>query len=317
MIINYRGTSGSGKSHLIHTIKGLYPRVEPQKVIWRDNPIGYVCYPDDGRPSLYLVGHYETTCGGCDTIDTIENVYKYVHRALDKGYDVLYEGLVLQSDTNRCIALKDKDLHVIFLDVHIDVCLDAVQSRRSERGDDRAFSPKNTIVKSTSFTAQKRKFTAAGVQFYEMTRDEALYFSMQKLGWPVGEPPVKESELNFVDTLDPATVPEWLKPLLPFLNEGTVVERPNILNHLKSCLLIRKNYDESKIRPIVQVLDGQTLLEGAIAMAWMARRLTMRAAYLDDTVLAARTIWADWGRAKEVDRISNLILDEMEVQSFV
>jgi hypothetical protein len=264
-----------------------------------------------------MVGHYETTCGGCDTIDTIDNVYKYIHKALDQGCDIVYEGLVCQSDTNRCIALKDKDLHVIFLDVHIDICLDAVQSRRSERGDDREFSPKNTIVKSTSFPAQKRKFTAAGVKYYEMTRDEALYFSMQKLGWPVGDPPVRKPELNLMESLDPATVPEWLSNLLPLMNQGTVVERSNILKRLKSCLLVRKEYDESKIRPIVQALDGQTLLEGATAMAWMARRLTMRAAFLDDTVLAARTIWADWGRAKEIDRISNLILDEMEVQSFV
>jgi len=320
MIINYRGTSGTGKSHLVHTIKGLYPRVEPQKVIWRDNPMGYVCYPDDGRSPLYLVGHYETTCGGCDTIDTIENVYKYVHRALDKGYDVLYEGLVLQSDTNRCITLKDKGLAVIFLDVPIDVCLDAVQSRRSERGDGRSFSPKNTIVKATSFAAQKRKFETAGVKFYIYSREEALYYSMKWLGWPVAEKaPDRSQQVSFVDALECVPLPKWLNELLPWMDKGTSVEHQNILTRLINFSAMYVSYTLSediisgkRIYPVLQMSEGQTdIVAAAEAMSTMARRLTMREAYLDDTVLAARTIWADWGKAKEIDRITNAILDEI------
>ena len=65
MIINVRGTSGTGKSTVIHNILKKYPH---KPVISHGGKhMGYKVELTSGK-FLYVVGKYETQCGGCDGI---------------------------------------------------------------------------------------------------------------------------------------------------------------------------------------------------------------------------------------------------------
>jgi hypothetical protein len=92
-----------------------------------------------GRP-LAVLGHYESPCGGCDTIKTFEEVYKTIRDCHAAGYDVLFEGLLLTTETQRLIQLHEDGLPllVIALDVPVDVCIDSINARRRAKKPDAA-----------------------------------------------------------------------------------------------------------------------------------------------------------------------------------
>lgn len=164
--VNIRGTSGTGKSHLVKKIMNLYPKHIPQYTKGRKRPIGYICERPDGPP-LYVVGHYEQPCGGCDTIIGLEAIYEEVFFAVkDLEMDTIFEGLIVCSDVVRCISLKEHSrLLVIELDTPLDECIQNLQDRRYIRGDNRPVNPRHTIAKMDQLVPQRKKFEAAGVDF--------------------------------------------------------------------------------------------------------------------------------------------------------
>src|SRR5678815_803 len=101
MIVNIRGTSGSGKSHIVHGIlKQGHPI--PQFKDGRKRPMGYVLEPE----RLFVVGSYETPCGGCDTIMSQDEIYDLIRDWARQGYNVLYEGLFASVEVRRTILLN-------------------------------------------------------------------------------------------------------------------------------------------------------------------------------------------------------------------
>lgn len=180
MIINIRGTGGAGKSTLVRTMMSRYDKRTPVMET-RKQPVGYACERAGGRP-LWVVGHYETACGGCDTIKTPDEVYVYVTSAANSGYDVLYEGIIVQDDTRRCIELsKTHELRVVGLYVPIEECLAGIQKRRDNRGDTRPLNPKNTVDRARRLEGSMKKLQAAGVDARWLSRDEALAFLHDQL----------------------------------------------------------------------------------------------------------------------------------------
>lgn len=80
--------------------------------------------------------------------------------------DVIFEGLIVCSDVERCISLKDiADLLVIELDVPLQECISNIEERRYIRGDTRPVNPKHTVAKMDQLVPQRKKFTNAGVDF--------------------------------------------------------------------------------------------------------------------------------------------------------
>lgn len=118
MIIQLRGTSGSGKSTIVKHVMQRFPRIVKLHREGRRQPIGYLCGDDKGL-RLQIIGHYETACGGCDTITSLDDVYQQVTQAATFGYDVLYEGIMASGEYKRCVELHRAglDLLVIGLDV--------------------------------------------------------------------------------------------------------------------------------------------------------------------------------------------------------
>lgn len=215
MIVNVRGTSGSGKSSLVRRVRELYTGTAIRfKEGGRKQPIGYLHHRAGGvliGRALALIGHYETDCGGCDTIANMDHIYEKVREASDAGYDVLYEGLLISADANRVIALHSDgfDPLVIALDTPIDLCLASVNQRRREAYERRVLeigrqnvdlaakgskrlivvpefkgevNPKNTQSKFAGVKSSMKRIAAAGVRASWHSRDGAFERIRQEFG---------------------------------------------------------------------------------------------------------------------------------------
>jgi len=188
VIINIRGTSGSGKSHLVREIMALYGHKSPMMWPERKRPAGYLLHrewwQERGR-RLYIAGHYETACGGCDTLPSLNHVYAMVREAHSLGHDVLYEGVIVTSDVARVIKIHQEQIPiaVIGLNTPLETCVAGVQSRRDARGDEREFNPRNTEAKMVTNVRGMEKLQAAGVDARWRSRAQALEDVRSLLGW--------------------------------------------------------------------------------------------------------------------------------------
>ncbi len=192
MIINIRGTSGSGKSTLVRSVMELYKtkasifedtiregRTKPRK-----RPIAYLMGRGSHRvplmpTGLIVLGHYESPCGGCDTIPKMEEIFANVRTAHQNGHDVLFEGLLISADVKRTLALHEENLPltVIGLDTPIEQCLDGVNDRRLKRMGTEKYTPvnpANTISKDKGVKTSMQKLAAAGVAAEWHSRESAL-----------------------------------------------------------------------------------------------------------------------------------------------
>lgn len=189
MIVNIRGTSGSGKSTLVRQIMDLYEPRQPQFIEGRKRPTHYVLGRKDGGRDggrdLAVLGHYETTCGGCDTIPEMEQIFqlaRFCHRA---GYDVIFEGLLISADFNRTFALHQDGfpLLVAHLDLDLQLCLDSVNARRRAKDPTKPnVKVKNTHSKHVGSRRSVDRLRIAGVDArYCATREGALELVKQAL----------------------------------------------------------------------------------------------------------------------------------------
>jgi hypothetical protein len=150
----------------------------------RKQPIGYILSKGMHR-SLALVGHYETDCGGCDTIANMDEIYANVRQASFAEMDVLFEGLLISADANRIIKLWEDlfthtSVRVIALNTPLELCLESVNHRRRNaamvkgrdyKGD---VNPKNTTSKFTGVKSSMKRIEAAGVPCSWESRDSAF-----------------------------------------------------------------------------------------------------------------------------------------------
>ena len=182
MIIQLRGTSGSGKSTIVRKVMGHYPTTPYYKQD-RKQPIGYLGVREDGR-SLWVVGHYETACGGCDTIASLDEVYDEIRKADTKGYNVLYEGIMASGEYRRCADLykEKRDIRVIALDVPIALCLDGVQERRRARKNDKPLDPSRTVRRAREVRSMMEHLKVCRVPSQWASRETALALCIELLG---------------------------------------------------------------------------------------------------------------------------------------
>ena len=144
LVINPRGTSGAGKTWLVREVMRAYCHDGAKAVSLRrdgrSRPMGCQSFhPCGGRP-LAIVGHYEATRGGTDTIPEADGGLGEALRLADAlaagGNDVLLEGLQLSGDVEGTAALaraqrvRGSALHVLCLDVPLERCVRNVVARR-------------------------------------------------------------------------------------------------------------------------------------------------------------------------------------------
>ena len=139
MIINLRGTSGSGKTHLARQIMDRFGARKVYHKPGRTQPIGYTFAHPNGGPDLAVVGHYETACGGCDTIASLDEIFQLVRLSHKLGHHVLFEGLLASGEMNRAMALHNDGLpfEVLIIDITLEECLASVNARRRAKWEER------------------------------------------------------------------------------------------------------------------------------------------------------------------------------------
>lgn len=144
LVINPRGTSGAGKTWLVREVMRAYCHDGAKAVSLRrdgrSRPMGCQLFHLGGGRPLAIVGHYEATRGGTDTISEADGGLGEALRLTDAlaagGNDVLLEGLQLSGDVEGTAALaraqraRGSALHVLCLDVPLERCVRNVVARR-------------------------------------------------------------------------------------------------------------------------------------------------------------------------------------------
>jgi hypothetical protein len=183
-IVNIRGTSGSGKSHLIRQVMERFPNKQPVLVPGRKQPLYYEFSGNGGTP-LSILGHYECACGGCDTISTgTDGIFQLVRDRAAVG-NVLFEGLLIGVEVTRTAKLVDAgEVHVIQLDTPVEKCVESINMRRQARGKLEPVNPKNTESKhkGVAQTMKRLKNEAPGVITWTLSREAALAKVLELLG---------------------------------------------------------------------------------------------------------------------------------------
>lgn len=180
MIINIRGTSGSGKSTVVTSLMDQASQKLRVMQKGRKQPLGYIVTVPGATGRIAIPGHYETACGGCDTLPSYDFIYQKVEGGILCEGHVVFEGLLVSEETKRMIELhkawKEGRLpsraepRVIFVNTPVEVCLESIRTRRAARGDERPLKEDNTRNRIATIVRACQKLGEAGIQVVETDR---------------------------------------------------------------------------------------------------------------------------------------------------
>ncbi len=135
IIVQVSGASGSGKTHLMRAV--MAPLGSPMRVRPKDDPTkrkpSLLVWP---AHRLAVIGHYDVSCGGCDTIKSRSRPFELARSAADSGLNVLMEGLFVSQELHRVVALTTDgyERHNIYIHPPIEQCTANVMARRAAQG---------------------------------------------------------------------------------------------------------------------------------------------------------------------------------------
>jgi hypothetical protein len=200
MIVNVRGGSGAGKSTVIREIMKHYDTKVPHFVEGRKQPLWYDLSNKD-RPEdtpLRVLGHYETECGGCDTISknpgdenekAMAFIFRLVREADDAGLNVLFEGVILTTILGELPQLhaEGRPIVVVNLTSDLETCLLGISDRRARKEPEGSqpsiaevragleeVTIKNNVGKLKSAIKTAKQLEAVGVTVFHNDRRQAV-----------------------------------------------------------------------------------------------------------------------------------------------
>jgi len=153
-IIKIHGCSGAGKTTAVRQFMLRYDAQPfgPNT----DKPEAYIC---GGLERTYVLGSYENTCGGMDTVGSAAEVMALLDKYAGLG-NVIFEGL-LQSTYYGAMGAHSRrwgdDYIYAFLDTPIETCLERVVARRAASGRNNKFNPQLTRDKHATIEALRKK----------------------------------------------------------------------------------------------------------------------------------------------------------------
>lgn len=135
MIINIRGTHGSGKSTAVRRILGKFHTLPICDILTR-KVLGYRVHLPNGQ-TLGVVGNYSNACGGADGIQPYSAVWPRVKFFADTENHVLFEGALISTTYGSIGEAADaygEGFVFAFMDTPLDVCVARVNQRRATAG---------------------------------------------------------------------------------------------------------------------------------------------------------------------------------------
>lgn len=102
MIINIRGTSGSGKTYTAENFMDYCGQV--RTMVYNDDKKIVATLVHYDMVPVYFIGAYINACGGCDTISTQDMACSLVRHFSQFGH-VIFEGLLMSHLFARYAAL--------------------------------------------------------------------------------------------------------------------------------------------------------------------------------------------------------------------
>lgn len=165
MIINIRGTSGSGKTYTARSFLEFYG---PDTIVYgeEDKPVAHMVFFN--MMPVYFIGSYSNVCGGCDTIHTQDLICSLVRHFSQFGH-VIFEGLIISHSFARYAALWKEltalgnPFYFAYMDTSLEMCLERIVQRRLEKGNTKPLNPDNTTSHYYATWQTKDKFEAAKI----------------------------------------------------------------------------------------------------------------------------------------------------------
>lgn len=157
----------------------LAPARDTLKVKGRKQPLLYrLKWP---KMTITVPGHYETPCGGCDTIPTYDMLFQIIREEYSAGHHVLFEGLLVAHDKKRTLELWDWLLRdpalfqVVELTDTLEVCLESVEKRRNSRAKPpkNPFNPANTTRRYGEVVRSCVQLEEQGIPIHRYMREDA------------------------------------------------------------------------------------------------------------------------------------------------
>lgn len=158
MILNIRGTHGSGKSTVVKGILDKYPTEELEKTP-RGKPETYKVAIPWLRKPLYVIGPYVTACGGCDAIQPYSRILPLVEKYAKLGH-VIFEGVLISTNYGTIGEASEaygNDFVFLVMDTPVEVCLERVTQRRLARGNTKPLNPAQTVLKHKNINSCANK----------------------------------------------------------------------------------------------------------------------------------------------------------------
>lgn len=180
MIIQLRGTSGSGKTTAMRSIlDSLF--WDAQFVIDGRRKPSY--YRSNGNSEVStqvaILGHYESTCGGCDTFKNYSVLKEVITDASKESKLILMEGLMVSDDVLQTVEIHRSifPIHrIYYLNTPIDVCIERVKGRRKAKGWDTAFNEKKLKNRHAQIERTRPRLEAAGITCRTCSADQAVKY---------------------------------------------------------------------------------------------------------------------------------------------
>ena len=174
MIVQIRGTSGSGKTTVMRKIMEGLGHWSPEHIEGRKQPWLSRSYHGTDPTNIVVLGHYESACGGCDNIGSAPQVYDCIKG--EANADIfLTEGLLWSEDVNWTVKLVEEgyDVKPLFLTTPLAQCIEWILKRRAEAGNTKPFNSKITVRRHRTVERARQRFLAQNVNCFRVSPNQA------------------------------------------------------------------------------------------------------------------------------------------------